>query len=147
AGQDRLEDLEWLVGTWKAKIKDDESTLVLAKDPKKPFINGEFTRKAKDKVVTSGSLRIGFDAQRGQLRAWHFDDDGGHSQSLWLRDGNNWVLDCVGIGADGLPYEAVNILGRLNNNEITWRSIDRVVGDQKLADTAPVKLTRVQQGR
>lgn len=146
AGQHRLEDLEWLVGTWKAKVPDGEVTLTFARDPKKPFINAEFAKKAKDKVVTSGTMRIGIDPQRGQLRSWHFEDDGGHGQSLWLRDGNNWVLDCIGVNAEGAPHEAVNILGRLNGNEITWRSIDRVVGDQPLPDTAPVKLVRTQKG-
>jgi len=30
-------------------------------------------------------MRIGYDPQRGGLRSWHFDADGGHGQSLtWL---------------------------------------------------------------
>ena len=147
AGQHRIEDLDWLIGTWKAILKNEEVTLSFAKDPKKPFINGEFVKKAKGKVVTAGTMRIGIDPQGGQLRSWHFEDDGGHAQSLWVRDGNNWMLDCIGVGGDGTPHEAVNVLGKLNNNEITWRSIDRIVGEQPMPDTAPVKLVRVQQGR
>jgi uncharacterized protein (TIGR02246 family) len=147
AGQDRLQDLEWLVGTWKAGLKGDETTLAFTWDGKKPFINGKFTRKSQGRVLTSGSMRIGMDPQRGQLRSWNFDDDGGFGQSLWLRDGNNWVLDCIGVTSDGAHHEAVNILGRLSNNELTWRSIDRVMGNEHLPDAAPVKLVRVQQGR
>src|SRR5262249_52941557 len=32
AGQDRLDDLDWLVGEWKAAVPDTEMTLTFAKD-------------------------------------------------------------------------------------------------------------------
>ena len=95
------------------------------------------------KVVASGTLKISLDPQRGQLRSWHFDDDGGHGQALWLRDGNNWVLDSIGVLSDGTETASVSLLGRLNPDEVTWRSIDRVAGDRPVPDTVPVKLTRV----
>jgi hypothetical protein len=38
---------------------------------------------------------------------------------------------------------SVNILGRVNQDEITWRSIDRVIGGEALPDTMPVRLSRV----
>jgi hypothetical protein len=44
---------------------------------------------------------------------------------------------------DGAETASVNVLGRLNNDEITWQSIDRVMGDQALPDTVPIRLTRV----
>jgi hypothetical protein len=137
--------MEWLVGTWKAKGKDQETKLTFAKDEKKPFLNGEFTTTVKNKVVSSGTIRIGMDAQRGQLRSWHFDDDGGHGQALWLRDSNNWVLDSLGSTGTGTETASVNILSRLSNNEIIWRSIDRVAGGQALPDTPPIKLSRVEE--
>ena len=143
AGQDRLDDLDWLIGAWQSKVKERDITLTFAKDKKKPFLVGEFAIKEKGKVVSSGSMKIGFDAQRGQLRSWHFDDDGGHGQAMWIRDGNRWVLDAIGALANGAETGAVNILARINNNELTWRSIDRVVGDAKLPDTVPIKLSRV----
>jgi uncharacterized protein (TIGR02246 family) len=142
AGQDRLHDLDWLLGEWKATIQDQEVILSFSKDKSKPFHVGQFTKKAKGKVVSSGTMKIGLDAQRGQLRSWHFDDDGGHGQAVWVRDGNRWVLDSIGVLADGTETAAVNILSRLSPNEVTWRSIDRVMGDEKLPDTVPIKLTR-----
>jgi uncharacterized protein (TIGR02246 family) len=144
AGQDRLEDLDWLVGTWKAApAKGQEMTLTFARDAAKPFLVGTFARKADGKSVASGTMKIGIDPQRGQLRSWHFDDDGGHGQALWLRDGNNWVLDSIGVTGGGAETASVNIFGRINNNEMTWRSIDRVIGGQAVPDTVPVRLTRV----
>jgi uncharacterized protein (TIGR02246 family) len=143
AGQDRIEDVDWLVGTWKAAGGDHEVTLTLTREADRPVLNGRYARLVQGKVVTSGTMRIALDAQTGQLRSWHFDDDGGHGQALWARDGNNWILDSVGVLADGTETAAVNIIGRVGDDVITWRSIDRVAGDKELPNTVPLRLTRV----
>jgi uncharacterized protein (TIGR02246 family) len=143
AGRDRLEDLDWLVGTWKAKLPEQEVTLTFAKDEKRPLLVGKFTRQAQGKPVGSGTMKISYDPRRGQLRSSHIDDDGGHGQAVWVRDGNNWLLEANGVTDDGLETAAVNILGRLNDNELTWRSTARAMGGQPMPDTMPIKLTRV----
>ena len=145
AGQDRLDDLEWLLGQWTVTIKDRSVILTFTRDGDKPFILGRFTRKTGDKIESTGGFRIGLDPQSGRLRSWHFEEDGGHGQALWVRDGNRWVLDAAGVMGDGAETASVNILGRLNNDEITWQSIDRVLGDQSLPDTTPIKLTRAAE--
>src|SRR5580765_6750929 len=93
AGQDRLEDLDWLIGEWTTKVKDDSVKLTFAHDPKKPFLTATFTRTPPGKEPVSGNIRIALDPETGQIRSWGFDDDGGHSQSLWVCDGKSWVLD------------------------------------------------------
>lgn len=143
AGHDRLHNLHWLLGSWKAAVEDQEVVLTLKQD-EKPFLVGTFVKKAKGKTISSGSLRIAFDGQRGKLRSWHFDDDGGHGEALWVRDGNRWLLDSVGVTGAGDETASVNVLTRLSNREITWRSIDRVVAGTPLPDTTPTKLTRVE---
>ena len=147
AGQDRLEDLEWLLGQWKATVKDQSVTMTFSRDEQKPFIIGRFTRHTGDNVDSTGSFRIGLDPESGRLRSWHFDEDGGHGQAYWVRDGNRWVLDAAGVMGDGTETASVNILGRLNDDEITWQSIDRVLGGQPLPDTTPIKLTRAKEPR
>lgn len=140
--QDRLEDLDWLLGTWTGTVADGEVTLRFTRDPDKPAVLGTFTRSAGGKVTGSGTMRIAVDPQTGMLRSWHFDDDGGHGQAVWGRDGRNWVLDAAGTTADGTETTAVNVLGRVSDDAITWRSIDRTAGDRELPDTVPVRLTR-----
>lgn len=144
ASHDRLEDLGWLVGTWTATVKDQDVSLTFERDPAKAYITGQFTKKEKGKTVGSGTMRIALDPQSGQLRSWHFDDDGGHGQAHWIRDGNRWALDAAGVTADGLETAGINLLGRVGADQITWRSVERVVGDQPLPDTLPIKLTRVR---
>ena len=62
---------------------------------------------------------------------------------MWLRDGDKWVLDAVGITGDGTTTAAVNVLSRLGPDEIVWRSTDRIVDARPVPDTVPVKLMRV----
>jgi len=143
AGQDRLGDLAFLIGKWRGGPKGKEAEFTFEKDPTGPFLLGKVTKTVDAKAAGTGTMKIGFDAQRGQIRSWHFDDTGAHGQCLWLRDGDHWVLDAVGATGDGTTTEAVNILSRLGADELTWRSIDRVVGDDPLPDTVPIKLKRV----
>jgi uncharacterized protein (TIGR02246 family) len=145
AGVDRLGDLAFLVGTWEGGPKGQDMSVSFEKDPIGPFILGKFTRKSEGKTTITGTMKIGLDAQRGQIRSWHFSADGGNGQCLWIRDGKNWMLDAIGTQGDGTETGAVNVLSRLNNDELTWRSIDRVVGGEPLPDTMPVKLTRVKK--
>jgi uncharacterized protein (TIGR02246 family) len=144
AGQDRLEDLDWLVGQWRSNGKGPNVMLTFKRDGDRPTVLGTFTRKDGDNASSTGSLRISADPQTGLLRSWHFDEDGGHGQAFWVRDGRGWMLDAAGVTGNGIETSSVNILGRLNNDEITWQSVDRVLGDQSLPDTTPVKLTRVK---
>jgi uncharacterized protein (TIGR02246 family) len=120
ATEDRLGDLSFLIGQWEGGPKGEEIALTFTRDADGPFIIGKFARRANGKPSITGTMRIGRDADRKQLRSWHFDTDGGNGQCLWLRDGDKWVLDAVGLTGDGTPTAAVNILARLGQDEVTW---------------------------
>ncbi len=142
AGLDRLEDLDWLVGTWGGTVGDEGVTLTIAKDAERPALVGTFTRVIKGQPTPAGTLRIALDPQSGQVRSWHFDADGGHGQAMWGRDGENWLLHSVGVLADGTETASVNILTRQGADAIRWRSIDRIAGGTELPATVPLVLKR-----
>lgn len=142
AGQDRLEDLEWLLGDWTGKFKDETVKFTFVGEPKKARVLASFTRTAAGKEPVSGSVRISLDPETGQIRSWGFEDDGAHSQALWHCDGKSWILDIRGVLADGTPTAERIILRRATPDAITWRSVDRVVGDATLPDLTPIRLTR-----
>jgi uncharacterized protein (TIGR02246 family) len=141
-GQDRLEDLEWLLGDWTGKVKDDTIKLSFVAEPKKSRILASFTRTAAGKEPVTGSVRISLDPETGLIRSWGFEDDGAHSQALWYCDGKSWILDTHGVLADGTPTAERVILRRATPDVITWRSVDRIVGGATQADTSPMRLTR-----
>jgi uncharacterized protein (TIGR02246 family) len=144
ADEEKLEDVAWLVGNWAAKSKNREVENSYTWNEKKTLIRGRFIVKEGDRVTSSGTQTIGLDPQTGQLRSWIFEEDGGHGQSLWVRDGNRWVLDAAGVLSNGAEYTAVNVVTPINNDEFVWRSVERTLGDANLPDTDPIKLKRVK---
>jgi uncharacterized protein (TIGR02246 family) len=139
--QDRLEQLDWLLGEWTTKVKDDTVKLTFKRDPKKQVMGAKFTRTAPGKKPVGGSIRIALDPETGQIRSWGFEDDGAHSQALWFCDGKSWILDMRGVLADGTSTAERIILQRVAPDSITWRAVDRVLGDNPLPDTPPMRLT------
>jgi uncharacterized protein (TIGR02246 family) len=147
AGQDRLEQLDWLVGEWTTKTKEATVKLTFKHDPHKQVILGKLTRFAPGKEPVEGSIRIAWDPETGQIRSWTFADDGAHSQALWFCDGKSWILDMRGVLADGTSTTERLILQRVAQDAITWRTIDRMLGDTQLPDTTPMRLTRTTTGK
>jgi uncharacterized protein (TIGR02246 family) len=143
ARQDRLEDLDWLLGNWTTKVKEDAVKFSFVRDSKKPFITATFTRTPPGKEAVAGSIRVALDPETGQIRSWGFEDDGAHSQSLWVCDGKSWILDTRGVLADGTPTAERIVLQRAGPDVITWQAVDRLVGETHLPDTVPMRLSRV----
>ena len=139
---DRLEDLEWLLGSWTGSTNGKTTALSFEREPKAGIIVGQISQRSGDKIVTSGTIRIAIDPERRQIRSWHFDDDGSHGQCLWIRDGNRWLLDSIGVLGDGAMTESVNVLVRAGKDAISVQSIERFVNGEPLPDTTPVRLTR-----
>lgn len=151
AAQDKLHDIDWLVGKWTAQSDDHEVSMSFDWNEKRSAIVGQHTRKEKGQFVSSGHQRIGFDPSTGQLRSWMFGDDGGHGTAFWSRDGNRWILHSTSVLTEGSSATATNILTRLNNDEYLWqsvaRSLDTLSGPESLPDTVPIKLTRVKAAK
>jgi len=145
--EDKLEDLAWLIGDWEVKAKDKQVQMKFAWNDKKTQIRNQFSVKEGAKVTASGMQIISQDPQSGQLRSWHFDDDGGHGQSMWFRDGNRWAMDSLGVLADGRETAATNVLTRLNDDEFLWRSTQRTLAGARVPDTEPVKIVRTKSGK
>lgn len=144
-GQDRIEDLDWLLGEWTTKTKDATVSLAFKRDGQQPVVMASFSRTATGKDPVKGLLRIALDPETKQIRSWGFEDNGAHQQSLWTCDGKSWILDTRGVLADGTPTAERIVLNRVGPDAITWRAIDRVIGDARLADTPPLKLTRASK--
>lgn len=147
ADNDKLHDLQWLIGNWAAKSKDHEIDMRFEWNATKTLIRNHFTTKEGGKVTASGTQIIGLDPKSGRLRSYMFDDEGGRGESLWVRDGSRWVLESVGVTPGASDTKSLNIIARINDDAFSWRSIDRVIGDRRVADTDPVKVTRVKAGK
>ena len=97
------------------------------------FLDREFTMKTKGQPVLSGTQRIGWDPLKRQFKTWIFDSEGGHGEGYWTRNGNQWVIKVEGVGQDGLPASATNIITRLGKDRLGWQSVDRTLGGSAIA--------------
>jgi uncharacterized protein (TIGR02246 family) len=147
AAKHRLEDLDWLIGDWTAKPPGRQIEMKFHWNPEKTAILNEFSIKEEGKLASSGNQRIAIDPDTGQLNSWAFEANGGHGRSAWYRDGNNWVLESAGVAGDGRQTFSLNLISRVNDDAFTWRSIERMIGDQEMPDTVPIRVTRVNTGR
>jgi uncharacterized protein (TIGR02246 family) len=142
SGENRMADLDWLIGTWRAQTKDHELTITFTQDKNGPFLVGEFASTVPGKTASLGTMRIGIDPVSRKFMSWHFDADGGHGHGVWLRERNHWAVDSHGAQANGAETAAVNVLSRFGEDELGWRSIDRMIGGQAQPEAPPIRLKR-----
>ena len=143
AEESRMPDLDWLMGTWRGQAKDQELTISFSREKDGRFIAGEFTATGGGKSVSLGTMKVGIDPASRQFMSWHFDADGGHGHGAWLRERNHWIVDSRGIRGDGTEIATVNVLSRFGDDELGWRSIDRMVGGKVQPESPPIRLKRV----
>jgi uncharacterized protein (TIGR02246 family) len=138
-----LKDVEWLLGEWTAKSKDNEATASYAWDEDRAFIRGRYQVKRDGKVVSAGTQIIGKNPAGG-LKSWQFDSNGATGEWLWTRDEKQWVIETAGILPDGNEVTAVNLLIPTGKDAFTWQTLERTVAGSELPGTVPVKVTRVK---
>jgi uncharacterized protein (TIGR02246 family) len=147
AGENRMADLDWLLGTWRGQNKDQELTISFSREDDRRFILGKFTSTAAGKTIPLGTMKIGIDPASKQFMSWHFDPDGGHGHGEWLRERNHWAVDSQGIQGDGAEIAAVNVLTRFGDDELGWRSFDRMVGGKAQPDSPLIRLKRLADAK
>lgn len=138
-----LDDLAWLIGQWKSAAGEQAEIITTYRwSPSKKFIHATFTLKEAERSL-SGTQVIGVDPATGTIHAWTFEANGGVGESDWTSDGDHWTLAAAGTLPDGRALIETNILRRIDDNTLTWQSIERTLDDAPLADLPPVKVVRV----
>ncbi len=125
---DRLKELEWLVGDWVNESQDAVVSTSCKWAKGGNFLDREFTVKTAGQAVLSGTQRIGWDPLKRQFKTWIFDSEGGHGEGYFTRTGNEWVVKVEGVGREGQPVSATNIITRLGNDRMSWQLTARTVG-------------------
>jgi uncharacterized protein (TIGR02246 family) len=149
SGFGRLEDLAWLIGSWKTKGDGAAVHTSFRWIANKSFIQRDHEVRHDGVVTDSGTQIIGFDPQAGQIRSWSFDSSGGHGTSLWSPSPEGWLIESMGTLTDGTPTSSRELLIRVagENHVFGWRSFDRRAGQTPLADLREVVLDRVPEKR
>jgi uncharacterized protein (TIGR02246 family) len=131
----QLKGLEWLVGEWQDASDKIDVKLSCKWDLNKSFLLVQYEVKSPGQDALQVTQRIGWDEYNGMLRSWTFDSLGGIGESYWQRDGNRWVAATSGILPDGGTGGATIVVEFVDQNTFVWRSLDRDVDGQPLADS------------
>ncbi len=135
-------DLEWLIGTWDAEEHGAKSESVCRWVANKSYVERSYNVTHTDGTTTSGVQLIGWNPLGGHVQSWNFSSDGGHAVGIWTPREGGWTAEIRGVTGDGTHTAAVNLLTRLDENAYAWKSINRSVDGQPLADTDEVVMRR-----
>ena len=140
-GHEQLRPLAWLIGDW---VDDDGSTVVASTcrwSDDKNFLLQDFKLQVEGRDEMHVTQRIGWDPIGKRVHSWVFDSEGGYGESVWIRNGDGWLIKATGVRPDGTTGSATNTLVRSGNDAYVWRSTDRVIGDE-VAPPIEVKVIR-----
>jgi uncharacterized protein (TIGR02246 family) len=131
-----LRDLEWLVGKWVDEGPDSLVETSYRWGDNKTFLHQDFTVRVRGQGVLSGTQRIGWDPLSKQIKAWIFDADGGHGESVWSETDDGWIMRMRAVRLDGKVATATNRITRTGVDRMAYQSVDRIVGEELLPDLA-----------
>jgi uncharacterized protein (TIGR02246 family) len=130
----QLKSLEWLVGDWVDEGGKGAVQIKCTWAPNKSFLLMDYQVKNEGAEPLLVKQRVGFDPVNNRVRSWVFDSTGGFGEGYWQRDGNKWVVGASAILADGGTGGATNVYEFKNENSFHYRSVDRDIDGQPLAD-------------
>lgn len=139
---EHLQELAWMVGDWVEEGSEATVHTSCRWDASGNFLIQEFSVRIEGEIAKSGTMRIGWDAVAKQFKSWVFDSEGGHSEAMWVRNADEWSLRARGSTAAGEASSAVNVIGYVDADTMTWRSYDRIVDGERTDDIDEVVIKR-----
>lgn len=144
---EKLADLEWLVGHW---TYSGDSDFVKSADVScrwsrnKNYLLRKYTIRLAHEETHSGMQRIGWDPIAGSVCSWMFSSDGSHTEGLWTKDDDRWVIQSRGVLRDGRKISATNIVTPIDADVFTFQSINRMMDGKPEPNVGPIEIKRRQ---
>ncbi|MEI6241039.1 MAG: nuclear transport factor 2 family protein [Planctomycetia bacterium] len=142
-----LDDLDWLVGIWRATDTQAGTTVTATFDK---ALGGHLIAGGMKIVPKSGATLESFevihaDRETGQVRSWLFDSTGARAEGVFSADGTGFSRTFVGTpaagsGAGRAVWTQVIVPG--GEGRFTLQSIERSLDGQPLPDNPPLHFRR-----
>ncbi len=139
---ERLQELAWMVGDWVDESPDSTVHSTGDWDDSGNFLRNHFAVQFAGRVAMHGTTRIGWDAVARQFRSWVFDSEGGFTEGLWIRQGNEWIVKTTGATSAGETCSATNVYRLIDNDTFTFRSYDRIINGGLTEDIDEIVVKR-----
>jgi uncharacterized protein (TIGR02246 family) len=139
---EHLKELEWIVGDWVDEGQDIKVNTNVRWAENENFLVRTYALQIGGEPATSGTQWIGWDPQSQRIRSWVFDSEGGFGEGTWTRAGDSWIIKASGVLRDGKSTSATQILQQINKDAAKFHSLDRIVGDEVIAESSEVLMVR-----
>ncbi|HMP61282.1 MAG TPA: SgcJ/EcaC family oxidoreductase [Gemmatales bacterium] len=139
---DALKELEWLVGDW---IDESPAAVVMVSsrwtDDRRAIVR-DFSIRIQGRDAMNGTQRITVDPLTGQIKGWAFDSAGGHGESTWVKNGDEWIIKTQGVSSDGEASSATHMLKPLGADRVQWKTVHRISGNRVESDLETILVRR-----
>ena len=134
-----LADLSWLIGSWSVSAKETPVTLKVDWHEDHHFIFADYHDNGQENVQI-----LGWNPSTKEVVSWHYDAHGGFGNGKWYQIGDTWIENASGVRSDGKLTSATYILRKVGPDKFFWRSIDRNLDGQPMADSQEIEVTRTK---
>ena len=141
-----LQELAWLVGSWKYSSDGAETRMVVEWAEGKKYPLCRTTSKQGGETTTATQI-LAVHPATGTIQSWTFESDGSLGEAVWSRNDKGWKAKVTSFTADGDKVTATTILTPIDENTFTFQSTERTVDGEKAADVGPIKVTRGAAGK
>jgi len=146
-GTQCLKDLAWLVGDWAADETGAKTGVSLHSTcdwtANHAFLIRKFKAEGPNIPPRAGTEVIGWDPRTRRIRSWDFDSNGSFGESVWLRDGDRWLIKYSGTLPDGGDVSATHVVTLVDADTVTLQSKDRTLnGRPETEEVPPITIKR-----
>ncbi|OYP30472.1 hypothetical protein [Rhodopirellula sp. MGV] len=141
-GDQAIESLEWLLGTWEG-MSDRQLRSEVEYLPGRKFI-----RRTIIDPATEGSLAyelIGFDAKLNVVRSWMFFSDGSFGGGVWSGGADHWSLKLTQTMSDGRTASGTYVIRPVDSDTMVVQMISREVEGEPMPSGAEITMKRIGQ--
>ena len=141
--QQQLSQLAWLVGQWQEGTDGNATFSRFSWAKNRSFLTCQFNVPLGDGSASlEGTQVIGWDPESKVIRSWMFDSHGGFGEGVWTQHSGGWHVKFVQLLPDGRRSSATNVYVPVDANTFVWKSIERKVDGEDVADIGPVRAVR-----
>jgi hypothetical protein len=141
-----LDTLDWLVGDWVDEQEKVSIEISCHYTKNRAFLLRTFRIVKENEPRISGMQLIAWDPARETIRSWTYDSNGGFGEESWSQSGNRYTLRSKYTLPDGGIGSNLQVIQAVDDNKLTWQSVDRFIDGKFQPDTEEITLVRKTEG-
>lgn len=143
-GRAALQELDWLVGTWKDQSDGAQVRTTVRWSPNRTFLIRSFKLQYPDEEPLQGTQVIGWDPRNKQIRTWTFSSDGSFGEGTVAKHEEDWVLKTSQVDPDGGVASASQVITPIDQDTMKVQVVGETVNGEPVPTSMAVTVVRVR---